>query len=151
MPVENTPLQQHLWNACMIQAFNKYWTIIMPLPNKFLACLSVRPSVCDVFSLVITKEPLVGLSWNCRYILSTSKLRAELFFQGCGIQDGRLSTTYTYKYVKPILVYIFVLNWDIDFKVFHFYPEVITKVTENYQKLPKITRNCRTWLEKLGI
>jgi len=71
----------------------------MPPPNgleayMFLSCPSVRLSVRDVFSAAITIEPLDGISWNCSIILNTSKWKAELFFRGRRIQDGRLTTIY---------------------------------------------------------
>jgi len=56
--------------------------------------LSVRLSVCNVFSPAITNEPLERLSWNYSVVLSTSKWTAELFFRGRLIQDGRLTAKY---------------------------------------------------------
>jgi len=50
----------------------------------------VRLSV-TFLSAAVTNETVEGLSWNCSIILSTSKLKAELFFPGRPIQDGRLT------------------------------------------------------------
>jgi len=51
-------------------------------------------TISSCVSPVITNEPLKGLSWNCNILLSTPKWTAELFTQGCPIQDGRLTAIY---------------------------------------------------------
>jgi len=112
--------------------------IIMHPPSgveayMFLSCpsirLSVLLSVCPsvtFFSPAITNEPLEGLSWNCSIILSTSKWKAELFFQGRPIQDGRLMTIYgrnlfwaITRYWIEILTSNFVC-WNLKIKYYDF-------------------------------
>ena len=124
----------------------------MPPPNGlkgiYISHLSVSPSVClsvcDVFSVAITNEPLDGSSWNCRNIFFTLKWRAELYFQGRAIQDGRLCTTFIRNLYGSITLYWIEILTSI---FFYFVPEVtpkqkkVPKIAENYRKLSKMARN----------
>ena len=59
----------------------------------------------------------------------------------------------TGKYQKqPILIYIFVLEWHIDFKTFLYSRSYLNnlklpEIAENDRKLPKMAINCRKWPE----
>ena len=60
--------------------------------------------------------------------------------QGHEIQDGHIY----HIYMKPIFVYTFLLDGDIDLKFRVLYPRSNqkAKVTGNHRKLPITARNC---------
>ena len=125
--------------------------IVMPPPNgleayMFLSC----PYFCQsgtFFPHAITKEPLDGISKNCRTAISTLKWRAELFFRGRGIQDGCLRVRFLWN-----IHWSFSLDWiEILTSINFFVTEVtlkkgkVLKIVKNYRKLPKTAKNNLHW------